>query len=61
MDSIKGLLLMMLGVFMVLLIILAMQGTMAGEWTVIGQNIAYVFLFIVVFSVVVGTIAIYRK
>lgn len=59
--SVKGILIMLLAVFGVLLAILAMQDNLGTEWTTVGENLAAVILFIVVFAVGVGAIAVYRR
>ena len=61
MDSVKGVVLMLFAVFAVLLSILAMQGNLGTNWDEVGQDVASVILFIVVFAVVIGGVAIYRR
>lgn len=59
--SVKGIILMLLAVFGVLLAVLAMQDNMGTNWNTVGQNTATVILFIVVFGLVIGGIAAYRR
>jgi len=59
--SLKGIILMLLAVFGVLLAVLAMQDNMGTNWNTVGQNTAAVILFIVVFGLVIGGIAVYRR
>lgn len=48
---------MMIGIVSVLLVILALQGTVAGEWTTIGQAVASVVVMIAFLTFVIVAIA----
>jgi hypothetical protein len=47
---------MMVGIVAVLLVILALQGTVAGEWTTIGQAVTSVVVMIGILSFVIVAI-----
>lgn len=56
MMSVKGYVMIIIGIFGVLAMALAMQGLMAGEWTVVAQDIAPAIIFIAVFIILIAAI-----
>jgi hypothetical protein len=50
-----------IGVLGVLLVALALQGTVGGEWTQVAQKVAAVTAMIVIFAVIIAGIYEYRK
>lgn len=55
--TIKGIIMILIAVFSICLVVLTMQGLLAGDWTTVGQNIASLIVFIAIFAVVIGAIA----
>jgi hypothetical protein len=50
-----------IGVLAVMLVALALQGAVGGEWTYVAQKLAMLGTFIVIFAVVIAGIYEYRK
>lgn len=54
--NLKGMVMLVIGIFGVLLMALAMQETMGGDWTTVAQDVAPAILFIVIFGVTIAAI-----
>lgn len=50
-----------IGVLGVLLVALALQGSVGGEWTDLSRNVAGVSAMIIIFAVIIAGIYEYRK
>jgi len=59
--TIKGIIMILIAVFSICLVIVAMQGLLAGDWTNVGQNIAGLIVFITVFAIVIGAIGYWSR
>ena len=51
-----GMISLVLGVFFLLVVILAMQGLLAGDWDTVGSGVAPLILMIAVFALVAASI-----
>lgn len=46
----------LIGIFAVLAVILALQGQVAGEWTIVGKQTAVLITFLVFFAITIAGI-----
>jgi len=58
--DIKTIVVALIGIFAVLLVILAFADLQGGEWEAVAQNVAPLTVAFIVFAVVIGGIAFWR-
>ena len=59
--KLTGMISLVIGVFLVLLIILAMQGLLAGDWNTVGERVAPLILMLAVFGFVAASIVYFLR
>lgn len=59
--KITGIVSILIGIFLVLAVMLAIQGLMGGDWETTAQDVATISVMVVVFIMIVGSIFYYLR